>query len=640
MTTARWPSLGGAVLGALGGLAAVLLLCRAWPANPDAIADAQALGITSFTVRNGYDESQETRAFFFACVLIPLGAWAGALALSGSSGRRAESAPQPPRAPGPWSPPPWLPDAVIASTAVLSLWRPAFLRGPSPWGSFGLLAEEGVYLGAVQAQRSGRALYADLEFPYGPLLAWSPDLWLRLFSDSIASLRALSLLGHGLGLIAVAAATRAVVPGTRGRWAGAGAALALAVIHPPFVQPLNDILLRPALALLPACLLLAASRDGDTRRAIPAGAALSVAGLIAFDSGGVALLSTAALCIALRPARAVTVRFLAGASAVGLPAAVALAMEGALLPMFAQGARIVSLASGGYQALPYPDALGMFRDREGNFGTFPPADLATAVWAVLPPSVIVGGLAIAATRLRRGGPRLDHREGVGLLVVSAASALLFRGALGRSDLSHLWFYGAVPVALIGAVVLERLGRHTHVVVAPTLGGLAALALSAVAPQESIRFPDAEEIALAEPYGISRPTEPGAVWLGRTGRLRLLPRLAMQVDAVTARVAALPERDSVWFYPSEAAYAFLTNRPPPSRFLWAYDAATSAMQEAAVRELQASPPQWIVRATDTFEIDGLPQRELAPAMEMWIERHYRAVETLPGAVLLQRAGGGE
>jgi hypothetical protein len=43
--------------------------------------------------------------------------------------------------------------------------RPSLWRGPSPWGSFGLLGEEGVYLGAVQALREGRLSTPSWSFP-------------------------------------------------------------------------------------------------------------------------------------------------------------------------------------------------------------------------------------------------------------------------------------------------------------------------------------------------------------------------------------------------------------------------------------------------------------------------------------------
>ena len=103
----------------------------------------------------------------------------------------------------------------------------------------------------------------------------------------------------------------------------------------------------------------------------------------------------------------------------------------------------------------------------------------------------------------------------------------------------------------------------------------------------------------------------------------------------ARAEEFSEDDGIYFYPSEAAYYFLTDRPVPLRYLWAYDAATPQMQKLAIADLEQSQPRWLFRSTDTFAIDHIPQSHLVPRIDSYLKEHYRLVEVLPGATLHER-----
>jgi hypothetical protein len=74
---------------------------------------------------------------------------------------------------------------------------------------------------------------------------------------------------------------------------------------------------------------------------------------------------------------------------------------------------------------------------------------------------------------------------------------------------------------------------------------------------------------------------------------------------------------------------------PLRYLWAYDAATPAMQQLAIDDLEASAPRWLFRSTDTFSIDHIPQNHLMPRLDGYLKENYRLVEVLAGATLHER-----
>jgi len=639
----RWAPL-AALFGALVALSVWVFAVRhALPRSGRTLERAKEFGLVSWTTLTNYDTSQESTAWLLGCLMVPLGLWAGWVAVRGSIHDLPDIKP-PETTPGaafPLMPAPrWAPLLAVVTVAVWVLLRLEFARGPNPWGSFGLLGEEGVYLGAVQAMRTGRVLYADIAFPYGPLLIQPFDWWLRIAGDTVVAARYWVLFLHSLGICAVALTVYCLVGPRRGPWSAAAAAIAMAALSPPFLPVLNSVLLRPALGLLPAAMLHAAERDGLPFLERPhrfAGIAIALAVTLSFEVGAVAVVSCVVVLLVHKAPRPRWIK-VGGAAAVAtgvllLP----LTLQGGLFGFFAQAYEMIQLPSLGYQALPYPDLAGIFKDGGGQLGTFAPQDTATRAWAAIPPLTIWAGLGVGLCGL---GARVDHRT-TGLFIAAIASALLFRGALGRSDLYHLWFYGAVPVVVLGAVAFTLLWDSAGSEVRAALFPLVALCVIGVAvldTEQGISFPADEEVRLAAAVGITDPLLPRTVKVGRTGKLRLLPRLAAQVDAITRRASELPEDDGVWFYPSEAAYYYLADREVPLRYLWAYDAATPKMQLAAIADLEASSPRWVFHSSDTFEIDHIPQQDLVPMLDAWLAENYRPVQVLPGATLLERVGG--
>ena len=649
---ARWAPL-SALFGAIVAFSAWVFVVRhAVPRNGSALERARELGLVSWTTLTGYDTGQEAHAWLLGCLLVPLGLWAGWHALRRLQPEVAQAeetnhdtpaslAPEvSPVLPGALgSPPPWVPWLAVIAVAASVFLRHDVVRGPNPWGSFGLLGEEGVYLGAVQAMRTGRTLYADLAFPYGPLLIQPFDLWLRVAGDTVVAARMWVLALQSIGIVVVACTVHCLTGPKRGPWAAAVAAIAIAAVCPPFLPVLNSALLRPALALLPAAVLHAAALGWLPQFKHPyrwAGASIAIAVLLSFEVGAVAVASSVVALIMHRAPREAWVRTGGASVAMGCLLLLPLTLQGGLGGFLAQAVEMIQLPSLGYQALPYPDLAGVFKDASGQFGSFVPEDKATRAWASVPPFVIWAGLGVGLCGL---GRRTGHQT-TGLFLAAVASALLFRGALGRSDLYHLWFYGAVPVVVLATLGFSLLWEAANSEIRAALPPLAALCLIFLVTLETkqeIAFPLSEEVRLATAAGIADPLLGRTIENERTGRLTLLPRLAEQVDAVTQRARALPVADGVWFYPSEAAYYYLSDRPVPMRYLWAYDAATPAMQRRAISELEASPPRWIFHSSDTFDIDHIPQRKLVPLLDAWIAQNYTPVQELPGATLLERVG---
>lgn len=685
-----------AFVGGLGAFVAGLLVWRALfgiaqemrGVPSDSLREARELGLISFTVLHNYDLGQEGLAWLLGCIIVPLSLWAVLAALlptppglsragrrrrggdrrdgddrrdeergsdsgdddddSGLDGRRSADR---------RGPPAWFPGLGLAVTCLAAACRPSFWSGPNPWGSFGLLGEEGVYLGAVQALRGGRQLYTELEFPYGPLLIEPLTWWLAIFPDSVVSVRVYAALLTALGLAVAGLTLRAFIGSSRGAWLGLCAALSLALVAPIFLPTLNSVLLRTTLPFLPAALVLAGSRGLDYRTSeggpvlLPflrcpfaaAGLSAGLALFFSFDTGAAAVFGLALAVALVGGGAAVVGRVLLPLTVVCTLVCTTMLIEGNLRGFIEQALRMIHLPSIGYQALPYPDAFGIFVDSAGRIGGYPPTQPgtntwsgATALWSVLPPLLIWLGLGLGLRAPRAGG---HATRNAALLCTAAISAVLFRAALGRSDLYHLWFYGAVPVVLISLQLLDRAWSvaTTELRAVLTLVSLGSLVvLLSLGTEDEVRFPESEEIRLAEVANLgSDPLTVRTVDSPRTGSLQVLPRLAVQLEVTLHRVAELPERDGIYFFPSEAAYYFLTDRPVPLRYLWAYDAATPAMQQLAIDDLETSRPRWLFRSTDTFSIDHIPQTHLMPLIDSYLKDEYRLIEVLAGATLHER-----
>jgi len=169
-----------------------------------------------------------------------------------------------------------------------------------------------------------------------------------------------------------------------------------------------------------------------------------------------------------------------------------------------------------------------------------------------------------------------------------------------------------------------------------LGFLFLLGVNSVDAEQEVRFPDTEEVRLAEVAGIGGdPMAVRSIDSERLGSLEVLPRLAIQLEVTLHRVKQFDRKDGVYFFPSEAAYYFLSDRPVPLRYLWAYDAATPTMQRQAIEDLEESKPRWLFRSTDTFSIDHIPRAHLMPQIDTYLKDNYRLVEVLAGATLHER-----
>lgn len=563
----------------------------------DGLDYARAAGLWSATVRAGYDDGQEARAFFLLLLLctLSLGALAGDRLPAVARGEDARRS--------------WMIAGAIGGVMALLSLRP--LAAPSLWGTFGLLGEEGVYLGALEAMRHGRQPWVDLHFPYGPLLLLPPFVLQKAGLESVLALRGLALVEHGAGLwiLATVGARLARVP----RLVLLAAAFALW----PFVLPaLNGVALRPALALLPVLVAIGPNRT----LGLLAGALCAVAGGFSPE-----LAVPAALGATVARGRALGGRALVEL-VVGAVAGAVLVL--ALCAFLAPPLRWPRAAWAdvrnnllGFQALPFPDVVGIFRDEMGRVRPYPPGSAQDGLWASVPPLLLACSVAAAFVR------RLALPMGLGL-----CCALLYRAPLGRSDLSHLWV-GAVPSLIVLApwwiTQLTPLASWAR----PLLVTAPALLLAASRPWTAIAFPADYDAVLDARAGIPDGAPP-TLLKGPRGGVQVGARAGVAIQGVLDRVAAIPPEDRVFFWPNESALYHLSGRPLPWPYLWAWDAATPGMEQRGLDDLRARPPTFVLTLDEQAPFDEISQYEATPRVQRWIDEHYVPVESHPGFTLLR------
>lgn len=601
--------LGPALAGGAVGLGLAVALHLALPPTGD-VELARARGIWSATVRASYDDGQEARFWLIAVVLVGAGSF-----LLGRAGRRSTLVSAVGNGAGPPGRSP-IADRAAMGLGLLALlygWAQSLSpRAASWWGSFGLLGEEGVVLGALEAMRHGRVPWVDLHVPYGPLLLdWGRFAQVAL-GESVFSMRLAAALAHGLGILALAALS-VLLSGGRGPALGLATGSA-AALWPFLVPTLNGAAIRPVLALAPAILL--------PRWPLLAGATAGLAAGWSPELALPAILGLAVAAITPGPSSSPTPRLhRAGVGLVLGLLALAVAVAEISSPVAWWTATLADVSNNvlGFQALPWPDPFGLFVDAGGRRGTTEPGSWVEGLWATVPALVVLLSIALAVGS--RSPPAL------GAVV---AAAVLYRAPLGRSDLSHLWTGGVPALVVIAPWVLTRLtrGRAGSMVFAP------ALILAGTAPWRAFQFPVEYELALAERVGLADPLEAIEVDAARAG-IEALPRAGRAIDSAVARIATLPPTDSIWFWPNEALLYHLCERPMPWPYLWAWDAATPEMEARGLAELQAAPPAWVLRMDEQAPFDEVPLNEALPRASAFVEAHYRLAEAGPGWSLLRR-----
>lgn len=600
------------------------------------LAQARELGIVSRTILAGYPKSRDVLGYALL-VLFPV-SFACAAWLAWSRGRREDLAQLLRCQPAP------LPGAstgrrLAALAFVLSFLLVQFNINNiyEPAGGWAFLGEEGQFLAYAQILLGGGDYARDFLCLYGPLVVYPLTWAMKLFGASMVVAR---FYTYGLTVVSAFILIATVNLTIRNRALFIAASLFLGALFVGGGGRTSATLLRVLLGFVP---LLVLYRYRESRSKLPpvaAGVAIGVSLLFSQEVGLCAVIATGAfLCLESYVARSVRPLALNGGLAAGGCALVLLPMLGYFYRQDALGRFFESLygypklVALGFGALPFPSLRTLFSAPFASGAYFP-------YW-------MIGIYLLAAVTLLvllflgLGDRDVNFRSA--LLVFGM---LLFRAALGRSDESH-YIFAILPALLLALLMLddaltglaERPQRTLDVGRRLLVGGLVVSLLllfgGARVLRENLknactelgRFPGKFSV---QQTGVALP------WLTRSGGARFDQATAEDL----AKIRGVLERhtkpgEPVLFFPNEAAYYFLFDRPVPSRYVHAYFAVTTQHRQEMVAELERSRPACVIHTLDNWRIDDIMEDVQVPEVVRYLKENYQLAEDLGNMLVLRR-----
>lgn len=593
------------------------------------LEEAARLGIVSATLLSGYPKHQETFTYLIFCAItVPVTVlfyrWGKGACRKNQAVPFVDAAPAPRRTVWPFD------YLLVAAVLFLVTFDPAVIRGS--FNPYLFLSEEGTHASTLQALLNGKVLYKDVYFLYGPLMEY-PLTWIaRVAGAGLLTIRLYTYACSLLGFWLIYLLSRRLLERRLSRLL----TLALFVLFyfPVFPAP-NGTFLRVALGL--SCLIPLNSFFTTGR-----GVYLRLAGLLCGASvffspeAGMAALVSALISLGayaalprkggkggFAPAAA---QFIFAACCVALPIAAYFQAHDALGVFVANSLAYPRYVIMGFACLPYPDIVKDF-------------SVATLFLYYWPVACYLG---IASYLCIRWMCRRFTRRDLLLLGLTAFSMLLYRVALGRSNAEkQLWCLPALLLMAAGfcedAVLRFRKERRQAGARPFRRLALCALFLAGIAAFAWGPARNPVKQCLRSLLGLSGDNA-AAVPLGLPGAesIRVPRKDAETIRAVTAYVRGhTSPGDTVYCFPEEGMYNFLTGRMNPTRFTLAYLMATTDHRREAVADMERLKPAYVIYTLDSWRIDGMAEAVAAPEISAYIKTHYVPEKEFPGVTILKR-----
>lgn len=603
------------------------------------IKRAQDLGIVSKTILMRYGKGRDILNYLALVGLPVLGALGAWLAWTSVGNRRPALAaifppPAPPVKDASWR---WVLVAAAVGYLFLSFdvnhfYSPSFNSFLDAWP---FLGEEGENLAWAQSIMKGGTYGKDFHCLYGPMLIYPLAWFMKLFGASVLTARCyafcLNLAAYGIVLAFLCRSLRSKTAFL------CAAALYIVVFRPGILLAPNESYLRVALGLA-AILLANGCREGrNVGRLALTGLVLGQSLLFSQEVAICATLSVLALLAARRRGEPWLTGFgrdagvVLGAIALSVAPLVSwFAYKGAvkaLLDTLLVHPRLLSL---GYSSLAFPD----FREFLRN----PWSDLFFHYWVIF---MYIAAAAYLLPLLILG--RRD-RETLLRSALLLFGALLYRAALARSDVYHV-FFASPPAFILAFLFVEdalaglRASLSPSVVAvraalaAGVLAGFVALAVnsSCINPVE-----EAATHIRSIPHKLS--VQPGVVPVPSLARAGVLfdPGTAATLKSIGEFLDGHTRPgEGVYFFPNEAAYYFLFDRDNPTRYAMSYFAVTTGQRLELNADLERKRPTYMVFSRNTWRIDNITERVQVPEVCDYLVDKYSVFKDLGDVVIFKR-----
>lgn len=630
----------GLISGTAAGLSlAVWLTTFGW-SLPGELDRAREAGMVSLTTLAHYPKSRDQIAFALMIGLPVLGSWLGwGLVWRSASplgrGMFADGLPPPSRRAWPLA-------LFGLGLTGLASWHATYLTAPN-WnpavGAWPLLGEQGATLAWAQSIMAGGVYGRDFFALYGPMFVY-PLAWLmELTGEHSAWMERVYKLG--LDTVAVGLVGYVAAKTMRSRLLALVVIVLCWLLYPAQASPsANTTVLRWFLGVVPVFGVAYGLGVGQRRWIVLAGLALGQSVLFSQEAGLAAAASGMTVFLGWLWVDRATPGRVVGAFLLFVAATlVSLAPMTGYLVWHGGGPGLYDCLVGyprtmmlGFGGKPFPTPVQWLGE---NF---------RAHWVHYSVIAVYAGTLIAMGIAWVRGVRSGRFFWMLGLVVYGL--VLFRVALGRSEGGQTMKV-LIPALLLTCSWVDDLwARLRSVPACRAQRPVLALVLLAVAGN----FVGGVLFDPPVRRRMERAWECAVMWDGKlTARVAghavaEIPGLGVYVDPETA--VALREirsflqantdaREPVLFFPNEAAYYFLLDRPNPTRYAVTYFATTFDRQREVIRDLERARPRFVVVSRNTWRVDKIPENVQIPLIVDYLRAHYRLAQRLRTADILER-----
>lgn len=601
--------------------------------NPGELAAAREAGIVSGTILNGYPKSRDTDNYVLA-LLLPLVCaltlrWACRIRSPLGTTLLAED----------FSCHVFSQRSYWPAMVAIALWSwhatTLIFPGWNPYvGAWPFLGEEGQTLAWLQSLSEGGVFGRDFFCIYGPMFIY-PLFWLMdLVGDHAALMeRYYKFL---LQMIAFALLAFLLLRTLHLRLLAWSLAIGIAFAYPALMLPsANTSLLRMALALFT---LGSIAFWIDTRKqcwcwvgGLVLGQSFLFSQEVAVCALGAGSVMTYLDALERSGRHASALRSTAILWGITL-----LSMSPMLLYLLAHGAGAAMLDSLigypklvmlGFGAQPFPSMRDWL---QGSFRYH---------WIHYAVIVIYSGSAIALVIAWTNGMRSSRLLwGIGLTLFGI---VLFRQALGRSCTEQT-IKVMLPAVFLSALWLDEAWLHvcaweksrTAGIVASVLGTLVLFNLvMGIGYDPLIRGSFMTGWRIGTTLDGKFSVDPKLMFHPRIG-FALDPQTQLSVSEIGAfLVSSTVPSEPVYFFPNEAAYYFVFDRPNPTRYAISYFATPYDRQREVIRDLETRRPRFVIFSKLTWRVDNIPEGVQLPLIVDYLNKNYRPIASMKTVEIL-------
>ena len=520
----------------------------------------------------------------------------------------------------------------------------------SRWFTIGnLMIDEGCHLAWINEILLGKVLYRDCFYLYGPFTTYPAAYIMKIFGAHISVWRFYILWSSIAGLVILFYSLFSFRLSAMVRWI---VIIFLVVIYYPVLPGFTWVSMRLALGLSSIVLYL---RHMDTRRNAPLLYSGFVSGIALFYSQEIGLASflTIGSIMILSERDGFSFKRLLIRGAVYSSGVLVISffvllffyLHGSLrefLSGFLAGPRYFVL---GWGALRFPDLssdlMALLHDPSWKAVIqFMKIDL----FFYSPIFLYLGLLSYYALKWFQRD--LDSRDlpNLSLLIFGI---LLFRSALARSDGPHVFFV-CFPSVILSLHLLDRLiRRHMDVptVLSVPLGILLCMCFVPLLMRSQMKITAIKNhLTGKRPYVLEMPTQQGDT-IAEFGTLDTERGKGLRVprpfnESFDLAVSFIREntgpKETIFAFPNEALFYFLTGRANATSFVLSQHMITRKMRKEAVMQLMINRPRFVIFGLiPNTRVDGIFPEQDNPEVLKYLQKNYKVIKEFPGIKIGKR-----